>query len=100
MLYVGNDTNLEVLGLATEDGSYVTDAALTCTVSDPTGNVVATVTPAYLGTSVGAYPDGNYRGVLPGSTSLTAGTSYAMTYTASNYGLRIVHYEQAVTRVG
>jgi hypothetical protein len=49
MLYVGNDSNLEVLGLQTEDGVFITDAQLTCTVTDTNSNLVATVALAYLG---------------------------------------------------
>lgn len=105
-LYVANDTNIELLGLTTEDGAYVTDAAISCVISDPTGATVATVSLAYLGTSVtlggNTYKDGNYRGVLSGSNSpaLVAGTVYTLSYNASNYGLKMIHYETAQARVG
>lgn len=99
MLFCGNDTNLEVLGLTTEDGSYVTDAAIACAVK-LAGATVATVTLFYLGTPVGIYADGNYRGVLPGSTALVAGQQYTLVYTASNYGLTLISVERAMTRDG
>ncbi|MGH7139028.1 MAG: hypothetical protein ACREHD_25055 [Pirellulales bacterium] len=105
-LYIANDINIELLGLTTEDGAYVTDAAISCVIIDPTGNSLATVSLAYLGTSVSVggqtYKDGNYRGVLSGSNSpaLVAGTIYTLSYSASNYGLKIVHYETAQARVG
>jgi hypothetical protein len=105
-LYASNDANIELLGLVTEDGTYVTDAAISCVITDPNGTTVATVSLAYLGTSVTVggqtYKDGNYRGVLAGSNSpaLAAGTMYTLTYTASNYGLKIIHYEMAQARMG
>lgn len=104
MLYVDNDSNLEVLGLASEDGVYVTDAAITCTIIDTSGNLVATVALAYLGAgkAVGQYPDGNYRGVLSGSNvpALVAGTTYQQHFVASNYGFVADRYEVAQARVG
>ena len=104
MLYVGNDSNLEVLGLATEDGAYITDAQLTFTVTDANSNLVATVALAYLGAgkAVGQYPDGNYRGVLSGSNvpALVAGTTYQQHFAASNYGFVADRFEVAQTRIG
>lgn len=104
MLFCNNDSNVEVLGLATEDGSFITDAVLTCAITDSSGNAVATVTLAYLGTgfAVGSYADGNYRGVLSGSNNpaLVAGATYTLAFSASNYGFKATRYEVAQARTG
>lgn len=105
-LYCNNDSNLEVLALKDEDGNWITDAAITCTITDPTGATVAAVSLTYRGSGVGVtvlgqyFPDGNYRGVLSGSNSpaLVAGTTYKEVFQASNYGFEEVRYEVAQTR--
>lgn len=107
MLYVANDSNVEVLGLKDEDGNWIANANITCTITDPTGATVATVTLTYRGAGVAVtvggvtYPDGNYRGVLSGSNSpaLVAGTTYKEVYQASNYGFLETRYEVAQTRL-
>jgi hypothetical protein len=107
VLYVGNDSNLEVLGLKDEDGNWITNAALSCTITDPNGNTVAVVTLTYRGAGVSVsvlgryFPDGNYRGVLSGSNSpaLVAGSVYKEVFAASNYGFQEVRYETAQTRL-
>jgi hypothetical protein len=107
VLYVGNDSNLEVLGLRDEDGNWVTNASVTCTITDSGGNTVAAVSLAYRGSGVGVsvlgqyFPDGNYRGILSGSNSpaLVAGSVYKEVFAASNYGFQEVRYETAQTRL-
>ncbi|HEX5444056.1 MAG TPA: hypothetical protein VFW87_09520 [Pirellulales bacterium] len=99
ILFVANDTNLDLLGLTSEDGAYVTDAQLTCTVADASGQTAAAITLSYLGAPVEAYPDGNYRGVLPAATPLVAGRVYTLTYSASNYGLSLTQQALAQSRM-
>jgi len=105
-LYCGNDSNIEVLGLTSEDGSFITDASLTCVITNPSNMTLATVTLSYRGAGVPVtvggktYLDGNYRGVLPGATALVAGTTYKLVYAASNYGFAMTHYEIAQARGG
>lgn len=102
MLYVGSDSNIELLGLQTEDGSFLTAASISCVIKDSSGNTVATVSLTYLGTAVTTggrtYADGNYRGVLLGSNSLTAGATYTLVYSCSNPIFSFTHYEVAQTR--
>jgi hypothetical protein len=108
MMYVANDTNLEVLGLKDEDGNWITNAAITCAISDPLGNSVATVTLTYRGPGVAVtvggvtYLDGNYRGLLSGSNvpGLVAGKTYRQHYAASNYNFAVDRYEIAQARIG
>ncbi|HEV3023926.1 MAG TPA: hypothetical protein VGX76_15730 [Pirellulales bacterium] len=107
MLYVANDTNLEVLGLKDEDGNWITNAALTCVVTDPLGNTVANVTLSYRGAGVAVtvggvtYLDGNYRGLLAGNNApaLVAGSTYREHYAASNYNFAVDKYEVAQVRI-
>ena len=107
MLYVANDSNLEVLGLKDEDGNWVTNATITCTITDASGNTVAVVPLSYRGSGVGVsvlgqyFADGNYRGVLSGSNNppLVAGSVYKEVFAASNYGFQEVRYETAQTRL-
>lgn len=103
-LYAANDNNIDLLNLQDEDGKYITDAVLSCAVTDAvTGTVMGTVTLTYLGSAVavGSYADGNYRGVLLASANLVAGTAYKLAYTSSNYtGLAVNVYLKAEERKG
>lgn len=103
-LFAANDNNIDVLGLQDEAGNFIVDATLSCAVTDAvTGSSMgAAVTLAYLGAgvAVGSYADGNYRGVLPAATALVAGSTYKLAITASNYGLAINTYVEAVERLG
>lgn len=103
-LYAANDNNIDLLNLQDEDGNYITDAVLTCVVTDATtGTVMGTVTLAYLGAgvAVGSYADGNYRGALTASAGLVVGTIYKLAYTSSNYtGLAVNVYLPAEERKG
>ena len=106
MLFVGSDTNIELLGVKTEDGAYLTTGAITCAITDPTGASVATVTLTYLGTAVtvagSTYSDGNWRGTLSGSNSpaLVAGTIYKLVFSCTSPAISITRYETAQVRLG
>ena len=103
-LYVSNDNNIEILGLQDEDGVAITDATISCAVTDDaTGDAIQTVSLAYLGAgvAVGSYADGNYRGVLTAAAALVAGSFYKLAYTSSNYtGLAVNVYLKAEERKG
>ncbi|HUY88797.1 MAG TPA: hypothetical protein VMV10_08695 [Pirellulales bacterium] len=100
-LYAANAVDLGVLGLRSRAGVFVTDATLTCTVTDvATGVMLATVFLNYLGAGVAlrGYADGNYLGSLPGSIGLVAGRAYKLEFAASNYGLSVDAYRTAQAR--
>lgn len=104
-LFAANDNNIDLLDLKTEDGTHITDAVLSCAVTDAvTGTSMgAAITLSYLGAgvAVGSYMDGNYRGVLPASYNLVAGSIYKLSITSSNYtGLAPNYYAEAVERKG
>ena len=109
-LFVGNDSNLEVLGLVDEEAAFVTNAAITCLVTDSSGATMGSgpITLTYRGAGVAVtvggvtYKDGNYRGTLAGNISppLVAGTTYKLHYAASNYNMPIDRYEVAQARLG
>jgi hypothetical protein len=103
MLYVGNDSLVQLLGIQAEDGTYLTSQGpITCTVTDPSNNVLATITLTYTGQPVTigdrTFADGNWSGTLPASTPLVAGTTYAFTYNCANPAFQFVRYETAATR--
>lgn len=96
-LYIGNDNEVVIDGLSlASDGTYVNDATLLVTVYDAAGNAVSgwsAVSVAYVAAS-----NGDYRGVLPGTASLTEGASYRLVVTSSNYNLRWETWGRAVRR--
>lgn len=103
-LYAANDNNLDALNFKTEDGSFVTDAVITCEVTDnATGDTMATVSLAYLGSGVAvdSYADGNYRGVLLAGANLVVGNLYKLAFSSSNYtGFAVNLYLRAEERTG
>ncbi len=97
-LYAGNDTDLVVNGLTDDStGSYINDATIVCNVTvAASGATVAggvNVSVPYVATS-----NGNYLGVLPSTASITAGVTYNLVFTASNYGLKMTDTQQAQVR--
>lgn len=97
-LYVQNDSYLLINGLKdSQTGQFVNDANIVCNVTmSATGATVAggvNVAIPYLSAT-----NGHYRGVLPGSAALTAGKSYLLTFTASNYNLAFEQSRMAETR--
>ena len=104
-LFAANDNDIDLLDLKTEDGTHITDAVLSCAITDAaTGDSMGSaITLAYLGAgvAVGSYTDGNYRGVLPASYNLVAGSFYKLAITSTNYtGLAVNYYAEAVERKG
>lgn len=99
----GNDSLCQLLGIQDEDGNYLTDEGpITCVVTDPDDNTVASLTLAYLGTPVRVagrnFADGNWSATLAGSVPLAAGTTYCLTFQSSNPVLEVIRYETAQTR--
>lgn len=101
-LFVGSCVHIELLGVRKEDGTYVTGDAVMCVITDPNGNVVATLSLAYMGTRVtlgfASFADGNYRALLPGNAALVAGTTYTFTFSCANPDFRLSHFQAAVVR--
>lgn len=89
VLYVGNDTVLEVKGLKNEmAGAFLNAATVQATLYDSAGASVAgqswPLALVYVPSS-----DGTYRGTLPYGLSLTAGDRYTARITAdAGTGLR------------
>lgn len=87
-IYISNDNDIVVEGLClASDGSFVNDAAIKVTLKDSdntnvTGAVDLNVT--YVSAS-----NGNYRGTIPASVTLTESAEYTAIVTASNYGFSV-----------
>lgn len=81
IIYVGNDTLLEVRSLTDQaDGSAVESASVSVTMKDASGsNISGQVWPA----SLAHVSAGTYRVVLPETLDLTAGGEYTAEITAS-----------------
>lgn len=89
ILYVGNDTILEVKGLKNEvTGGFLNAATVTAVLVDNEGDEVAGYSwPATLAYVAGS--DGIYRATLPYSMSLSGGARYSAQITANGgSGLR------------
>lgn len=97
-LLIGNDTEIVIEALRlTADGSYVNDAVLTAAV---TADGVAVTGASSISLEYQSGSNGNYRGIIPGTVSLTAGADYVITVTSSNYNLRWVITRTAAERTG
>lgn len=91
-LYVSSDQFLWILGLIDNSQAgapYVTNATVTATIADRYGNAIGgTITLSYQSGSQtvngNTYAGGNYRGVLPHTDPLAAGSKYIVTVTISN----------------
>ena len=87
ILLIGNDCEIVIDALRlSSDDSYVNDATLIYTLYDSTGAVVSSLS----GVSVTyvAASNGDYRGVIPGTATLTENAAYRILVTSSNYSLR------------
>jgi hypothetical protein len=84
-IYVGSDNRIELTGLRDpDDDSYVNDATVTALLKDSAdANTISgsSITLTYVTGS-----DGNYRGSMPNTVSLTDGTSYYVHVSASSSG--------------
>ena len=102
-LFVGSCANLELLGVEQENAGYITGAVVTCVITDPSGNTVATINLPYLGKPVSpstfkSFADGNYRGLLPAVTPLVAGTTYKLSFSCANPVFTFTSFQTARNR--
>lgn len=98
-LFIENDNNIVVRGLrVAATGAYVSDASLTANVSDQNGSLVSGATSISVTFVSGS--SGEYRGLIPSTVQLTAGTRYKIVVVASNYGVKLSKWFNAVERTG
>lgn len=95
LLVAENDVLIELIVTEEGTGDAVDDASLLLTIYDDAGDAVAGAT------SVALEPtgsDGVYRGTVPASAGISAGSAYRLVVSGSNYGIKIERWERAVTR--
>jgi hypothetical protein len=98
-LYIENDNNIVIRGLrVAATGVYVSDATLTANVYDQNGSLVSGATS--ISVPYVAASSGEYRGLIPSTVQLTAGTRYKIVVLASNYGVKLSKWFNAVERTG
>lgn len=98
-LFIENDNNIVVRGLrVAATGVYVSDASLTANVSDQNGSLVSGATSISVTFVSGS--SGEYRGLIPSTVQLTAGTRYKIVVVASNYGVKLSKWFNAAERTG
>lgn len=100
-LYAGNDSDLVINDLTDDStGSAITDAVIVANVVPANATSPGTGTSVSGGSNVSIphVSGGDYLGVLPSTASITAGSSYDIKYTCSNYGFTIVQTKQALVR--
>jgi len=84
-IYVGSDNRIELTGLRDpDDDSYVNDATVTALLKDSTDT--STISGSSITLTYVTGSDGDYRGSIPSSVSLTAGTAYYARITATSSG--------------
>ena len=86
VFFADNDNEVVLKGLREGlTGAFVNNASLTFTVYDLCENALSggsAISMPYITAS-----NGNYRGILPGTVGISAGTQYRVVITASNYNL-------------
>ena len=98
-LYMDNDNLLSVTGLKNaSSGSYMNDATVTATLVDSTGTTVTGQTfPVTL--SYVADTDGNYQATLDDALSLTEGSVYTATISATTSSGLTASWEVAMKAI-
>ena len=98
-LYIDNDNLLSVTGLKNaSSGSYMNDATVTATLADLDGNAVSGQTfPVTL--SYVADTDGNYQATLEDALSLTEGSVYKATISATTSSGLTASWEVAMKAI-
>lgn len=87
-LLVRNSNDVVILRMRKADGSgAITDAVLTCTITDPNDTQIDSFSLSHEG-------DGDYRGAT--TAQLTAGITYKVVVTASNYTFERIAYWPAI----
>lgn len=86
-LFLGNDTSVELIGLNRSDtDAYVNDATVTFTLKDSNGTAVTgaeNISMSYVSSS-----NGQYRGTLQDTVTLTNGGTYYLEVTATGAGFK------------
>jgi len=96
-LYISNDNLLSVTGLKNaSSGSYMNNSTVTATLKDTAGDVVTgqtfPITLSYIADS-----DGNYQATLENTLSITEGTTYNATITATSASGLYAEWEMQMT---